>query len=165
MDLRRAGIAIWAFVLFGGIGIVAMIAAAPALRLRSPEISAMIYAVFAPLCHQVPERCLTFKGFPLAVCGRCSGIYIGFVAGTLLFPFVRGFARTSLPSLRLFAAVSLPIALDASGNFLGAWNTPIAFRFATGTLWGAILPFFVIPGALDLVRSRREKPARGEQST
>jgi uncharacterized membrane protein len=153
----RPGIAVWLAVLLGALGIVFLAIAAPALRLHNPRISALIYAVFAPLCHQIPERCFYFRGFPAAVCGRCLGIYSGFAAGTLFHPLLRGFARPRLPAIRALAALSIPIGLDVAGNVLRAWSSPTGIRFVTGIIWGIILPFFVIPGIHDLVLAGRDR--------
>jgi uncharacterized membrane protein len=153
----RTGAAIWLAILCGGLGIVALATAAPALRLDHPRISALIYAVFAPLCHQAPERCFHLQGFPMAVCARCAGIYAGFAAGALLYPALRGFSRPRLPSLRAFLAVSAPIGLDVAGNVFLLWRSPNGIRFLSGLIWGLILPFFVIPAVHDLILTRGEK--------
>jgi uncharacterized membrane protein len=153
----RPGIALWLAVLLGGLGIVFLAVAAPALRFPHPRLSALIYAVFSPLCHQIPERCFYFRGFPVAVCGRCLGIYSGFVAGTLFHPILQGFARPRLPAVRALAALSIPIGVDVAGNVLHAWSSPTGIRFVTGIIWGVILPFFVLPGIHDLALTGRHR--------
>jgi uncharacterized membrane protein len=45
---------------------------------------------------------------------------------------------------------SLPVALDGTGNVLGLWSSPIGVRFATGVLWGAVLPAYFIAGMHEL---------------
>ncbi len=147
---RRAAFAVWLFALLGSIALVLMTLAAPILRSRSPRLSALLYAVFAPLCHQDAGRCLHLAGYPMAVCGRCFGIDVGFALATLLYPFFKGFARPSPPGIRPFLLASLPIVLDGAGNILGLWSGPIGVRFATGLLWGAVLPPFIIAGLHEL---------------
>lgn len=147
---RRAVLAVWLLALVGSVGLVLLTLAAPALRSRSPRLSALLYAVFAPLCHQDPGRCFHYAGYPLAVCGRCLGIDIGFVLGTLLYPFARRFPRPFPPGVRAFLLISLPVSLDVAGNVLGLWSSPIGVRFATGVLWGAILPAYFISGMYEL---------------
>jgi len=119
--------------------------------------SRVVYAVFSPVCHQIPERCFQLQGHPLAVCGRCLGIYAGFAAGLLLYPFLRGFATVKLPSGRLFLLLTLPMALDAVAGILGLWASPIGVRFATGVVWGTILPFFFVAGVADFVKMRKRR--------
>jgi uncharacterized membrane protein len=161
---RRAAFAVWLMTLVGSVTLVLMTFAAPALRAGAPRLSALLYAVFAPLCHQVPARCFHYAGYPLAVCGRCLGIDIGFVLGALLYPFVRGFARPFPPAVRTFLLFSLPISLDVAGNVLGLWSSPIGVRFASGVLWGIVLPAYFIAGMhglATLVPGLPNPPRRG----
>ena len=162
---RRPAFAVWLTALVGSILLVLLTLAAPALRSQSPRLSALLYAVFSPLCHQDPGRCFHYAGYPLAVCGRCLGIYIGFVLGTLLFPFARGFVRPFPPAIRTFLLVSLPIFLDVAGNVLGLWSSPLGIRFATGVFWGTVLPAYFIAGLHELatrVPGRRNHPPGGD---
>jgi uncharacterized membrane protein len=148
--LTVAGTAIWILAIF----------LAPILAGRGPAGAArLIYAAFSPICHQVPGRCFTFHGHPLAVCGRCLGIYIGFAAGLVLYPFVRGFSKLELPSARVFLLLTLPMAVDGAAGILGIWASPIGVRFATGAVWGTVLPFFFVTGLADLFLARRRRAA------
>lgn len=149
---RNTVLMTWLLVLLGGLLWNAALFAAPALRHHAPRVSAMIYAVFSPVCHQIPERSFFFRGFPLAVCGRCLGIYLGFSAGTILYPFLRRFSRPFLPATSIFVLVSLPIGLDTAGNFLGLWASPIWLRLAAGLVWGSVLPFYLITGFYEVFR-------------
>jgi len=152
---------VWFATLGGSVVWLAAIFLAPWLAARGAAGPArFVYAVFAPLCHQIPERSFVLNGHPLAVCGRCVGIYAGFAAGLVLYPFVRGFARVALPPARLFVVLTLPMAIDAAGGLLGAWKSPIGLRFATGFAWGTILPFYFVTGAVDFFRARRERRPR-----
>jgi uncharacterized membrane protein len=149
---------IWVLTLAGTAAWLGAIVLAPWLASRGQTVPArFIYAVFAPLCHQIPDRCFHLNGLPLAVCGRCLGIYMGFAAGLLIYPLVRGFSRLSLPPIRLFLALTLPMAADAGGGILGLWLTPIGLRFATGFVWGIILPFYFVTGVADFSRTRAER--------
>jgi uncharacterized membrane protein len=149
---------LWALTLAGTAVWLAAIVLAPWLAGHGRAAAArFIYAVFAPLCHQIPDRCFRLDGLPFAVCGRCSGIYGGFAAGLLVYPALRGFAKLSLPPVRLFLALTLPMAVDAGGGILGFWHSPIGLRFATGFAWGLILPYYFLPGMADLFRARAER--------
>lgn len=149
---------VWLVALGGAVVWLSAIFLAPWLAGRGDAGPArFIYAVFAPLCHQIPERCFVLNGHPLAVCGRCLGIYAGFAAGLIVYPLVRGFSRIALPPARLFLLLTLPMALDAAGGTFGAWKTPIGLRFATGFVWGTILPFYFVTGVVDFFRKRQER--------
>jgi len=151
---------VWLLTLAGTVVWLAAIVLAPWLAARGASGPArLLYAVFAPVCHQVADRCFVLDGHPLAVCGRCLGIYAGFAAGLVLYPFLRGFSRVALPPARLFVALTLPMALDGAAGILGLWRSPIGLRFATGFAWGTILPFYFVAGVADFFRTRRERAA------
>lgn len=157
---RRTVRAVYALTVAGTAVWLAAIFLAPELAGRGRTGAArLLYAVFAPVCHQIPERCFMFHGHPLAVCGRCLGVYAGFAAGLALYPLVRGFSRLALPPARLFLLAVLPLALDGLAGLLGLWASPIGVRFATGLVWGAILPFYFVTGLSDLVLARRQRRA------
>jgi uncharacterized membrane protein len=130
---------------------------APYLRSRSSPWAALAYAFYKPLCHQVASRSLHCFGHPLAVCARCTGIYLGFLLGLGLYPFLRGWRQLRLPSGRVFFIVSTPIMVDTAANFLRLWQTSNAVRLASGVIWGTILPFYFITGLADLLISREKK--------
>jgi len=154
---RRRIIGLYAATLAGECLWLGAIVAAPYLRSRSSGWAPFLYACFAPLCHQRPERSFLAFGYPWAVCARCSGIYLGILLGLLAYPFRRGFALLRLPKLATLALVSAPIALDAAANILGLWNTGPALRLATGLLWGSILPFYFLTGVGELLISARHE--------
>jgi uncharacterized membrane protein len=152
--LTLGGIIIWLGVIF----------LAPYLRSRDSSLSAFAYSVFTPICHQIPSRSFHLFGQPLAVCARCLGIYFGVLGGTGLYPLINGFSKLALPRARTFILVSLPIIIDAGGNFLHLWVSSHRIRFMTGSLWGLILPFYFIVGVSDFFLKRaQEKSKRTER--
>jgi uncharacterized membrane protein len=130
---------------------------APYLASRSSPWADLAYFFYRPVCHQIADRSLVGFGQPLAVCARCTGIYLGFLVGLGIYPFIRGWRRPALPSGRLFWLVSVPIGLDTAAHFLGLWDTSNTARLATGILWGIILPFYAMSGIADLVLSRKKR--------
>ena len=145
---------IYFLTLVGIASLLALIVLAPFFASRGFKMVGLIYSVFSPICHQIPSRCFVLFGYPMAVCSRCLGIYLGFFIGTLLFPFVQGFTKISVPKTKVFVLVTLPIAIDTAGNFFSFWMTPGWFRLALGIAWGLILPFFFISGVWEAVVSR-----------
>jgi uncharacterized membrane protein len=148
---------LWTYILTacGAAAWFAGIFLAPYLRSRSSPWQALVYAVYTPVCHQAASRSFHFLGHPLAVCARCLGIYLGFLAGLVAYPLFRDFRRVRLPSARAFLSVSAPIVLDTLANLCRLWSTPHLVRFATGVLWGTILPFYFITGIAELVLARK----------
>ena len=131
---------------------VILIFIAPYLMYTKNKFGFLIYFIFSPLCHQIPERSFHLFGFPLAVCSRCTGIYLGLLIGTIIYPLFRNLENTTLPSPKIFILISLPMGIDAFGNIINLWISPNFVRSATGIIWGIILPFYLIPGIVDLLR-------------
>lgn len=148
--LTLVGIIIWLSAIFY----------ASYLRNRSSPFSGLLYAVFAPTCHQIPSRCFYAFGNPVAVCARCLGIYAGFFLGTLLYPMARGLSPSAVPKAKTFLLLSAPIVADTAGNMLGLWMSVHWLRLVTGVVWGSILPFYFLAGLTDLIlRSKQKKPS------
>ncbi len=143
---------IYFLTLIGIILWIAAVFAAPYLKSQSSAYGNLIYAVFSPTCHQIPSRCLTLYGNPLAVCTRCLGIYIGFFLGTSLFPVFRWLSSESLPKAKILILMSIPIVIDTAANGVSLWASPHWLRLATGLIWGTILPFYFIPGVTDIFK-------------
>jgi uncharacterized membrane protein len=143
------GHVIYFLILLGIVLWIAAVFVAPYLKSQSSAYGKLIYAVFSSTCHQIPSRCLTFYGNPLAVCSRCLGIYLGFFLGTILFPIFRGFSSEFLPKVKILILMSLPIVIDFAANMVSLWASDHWIRLSTGLIWGAILPFYFIPGITD----------------
>jgi uncharacterized membrane protein len=143
---------IYFLTLLGVILWIAAVFTAPYLKSQSSVFGNLIYAIFSPTCHQIPSRCLTLYGNPLAVCTRCLGIYIGFFLGTSLFPVLGQLSSEALPKAKLLILMSLPIVIDTASNVVSLWASPHWLRLATGLIWGAILPFYFIPGITDVFK-------------
>jgi len=150
LSSRRRIIRIYLATVAGTVLWLGAIIAAPYFRSRGFGGAGFLYACFAPVCHQTLSRSIFLWGFPLAVCARCFGIYLGFAAGILLYPFLRGFSSARLPSLKTFVLVSSPIVVDFAGNILRLWSTPHVPRLLTGLIWGTILPFYFLAGLAGL---------------
>jgi uncharacterized membrane protein len=160
-SIRRAAVSVFWLTCLGTLVWISAIFLAPELRARGAgAASSFLYACFSPICHQIPERSFHLHGFPLAVCSRCLGIYAGFLAGLAFYPIGRGFSRISLPRGRLFLLLSLPIGADFAGSLLGLWESSNPIRFATGLVWGVILPYYFVTGVAELVLSRSRRKGR-----
>jgi uncharacterized membrane protein len=142
------------------IGILAWLGAivlAPYLKSRGIPLAGFLYFCFSTVCHQIPGRSLSAFGYPMAVCARCLGVYIGFLVGMALYPVLRGFSKVRLPKMKIFLTVSLPIVADTAGNLLGLWATANLLRLATGILWGTILPFYWVTGLTELAYQGKKR--------
>jgi uncharacterized membrane protein len=152
---RRKIVLVYALTAAGTLAWLSGILLAPYASSRGWRGAGLLYALYSPVCHQLASRSLRAWGATLAVCSRCFGIYLGFGAGVISYPFVRGLRRVSLPATRLFLLVSAPIVADTATNVLRFWTTPAVIRLATGILWGILLPYYFITGFAELRLSRR----------
>jgi uncharacterized membrane protein len=145
--------AVYFLILFGIILWIAAVFAAPYLMSQSSfMVGKLIYDAFSLTCHQISSRCLTLFGHPLTVCSRCLGIYAGFFLGTILFPLLGGFSSDSLPKVKILFLMSLPMGIDFVANLVSLWTSTHWIRMSTGLIWGAILPFYFIPGITDIFK-------------
>lgn len=157
---RARGAAVWAWALTASFmfGVLGLIALTPWARAHGyAALSAGVYSGFSVVCHQMPERSFHFEGFPLAVCARCLGLYVGGAAGVLFYPLARGFTRRDTPGRAWLLAAAVPTTIDFALGFFGIWENTHLSRFLTAVLLGAAVAFYVVPAALDLsyMRSRR----------
>jgi uncharacterized membrane protein len=132
-------------------GLIAGICAAPLLAAHShPTAAGLLYVSFGQVCHQMPERSFYLQGHPLAVCHRCSGIYLGLLAGSLLPG--RIFSRLLFVPRRRWWVIAgaAPLVLDALAPWAGFWaNTPLS-RASTGVLFGIMIVSLLQAAAQEL---------------
>jgi uncharacterized membrane protein len=142
----------YVFILAGAILWCGAILLAPSLaawEVAPRGFSLILYRFFAPICHQIDGRSFHLFGFPLAVCSRCSSIYIAFLAGTLLYPLIYNLQRPAMPPRLLLLVALLPMVFDAGTGFLGFYEATFLSRTLTGALFGLLLPLYIIPGAIE----------------
>jgi uncharacterized membrane protein len=109
----------------------------------------VLYEFFRPVCHQIAGRSLMIAGEPLAVCSRCSAVYFSFLLGTLLFPLARKAWRRLPEGRTLLLLALLPMLLDVFAGVLGVHDATETTRLLTGAWLGVLLPFVVLPVAMD----------------
>ena len=138
-----AGAAIW----------IGLIYLAPFLRSLNSRWDVLLYSIFSPTCHQIDSRCFFVFGFPLAVCARCLGVYLGILCGVLLYLKQRPFPLP-MPRTKTFVLLTSPLVLDGLANLFGIWYSPNLLRLGVGALWGGILPYYFIPGLADALSKK-----------
>jgi uncharacterized membrane protein len=111
-----------------------------------------LYAFYHPICHQISDRSFFIAGHPAGVCVRCSSIYFAFLAGVLLFPFLRRFAVFRMPARWILVLAALPMLVDAT--WIGSLLYPVTHltRAASGAVFGLVVPFVLLPAALEASR-------------
>ncbi len=121
------------------------------------KLAGFIFLFFSPICHQNPDRSFHLMGHPLAVCSRCSGIYIGFLLGVIIYPFFKGFNRKSLAPRWVLVAGMLPTIFEFVLSRCGIIGSGLFFRSITGLILGGVTAFYVIPAIFQVVDFHRKK--------
>lgn len=138
---------------------------APVLMHAGQERAAnLIYLLYRPLCHQLPERSFFLYGerwvysyqelsqrlaggivpprytgaegigFKIAVCQRDVATYAIMLLAGVLYAAVRGRFRPL--SIKQFGLMIVPIAIDGLGQLFGLWESTWWSRVVTGGLFG-----------------------------
>jgi len=153
--VRSAAMWAWAMTASLVLAVLGLIVFAPWAHAHGHEaLSAGVYAGFSATCHQIPERSFHFEGFPLAVCARCFGLYVGGAAGVLLYPLARGLVRRDAPGRMWLLLAAVPTTVDFALGIFGIWENTHLSRFLTAVILGAAVAFYVVPAALDLSYKR-----------
>jgi uncharacterized membrane protein len=146
---------------------------APVLMATGHERAAgLIYHLFQPLCHQLPERSYFLfggrmvysyddlarllggvvparyigtasLGFKVAICERDVAIYAAMLFWGVLFAFLRNHLKP-LP-VKAFVLLCVPMAVDGLGQLAGLWSSTWLSRSVTGSLFGVACIWLTYP--------------------
>ena len=132
----------YAVILSGTAAWCALIVVAPAASSSAGFVAfgGILYAFFSPLCHQIDARSFHLFGGPLAVCGRCSAIYFGFLCGTVAYPFASSLIRGGRPGRMFLLVAVVPMLLDVVLEVSGLHESSNALRAVTGAWFGSAPP-------------------------
>ena len=97
--------------------------ASPGHGMRA-TVAAIVRLAGAEVCHQRADRSFHLRGRPLAVCGRCTGLYLSAALGLLLSTAPR--RRPTRPASN--AATASPLTTHARGRMPGFDGMARAFR-------------------------------------
>ncbi|MBZ5551873.1 MAG: DUF2085 domain-containing protein [Acidobacteriia bacterium] len=128
-----------------------------------------LYLMFSPVCHQRADRSFFAFGHHLAVCHRCTGIYLGALAGLLLVPLLslarpgkrEGLVRVRIQNRALLLLALALMAADVGGELLGIRHSTPMSRFLTGAFCGIVATFYLLPAIFDIFIkvSKESRPA------
>ena len=100
------------------------------------------------VCHQIPSRTFVIGGIYLPLCGRTSGIYIGFLISAITLFFLFRKKENGLPPsyiLIIFCILIISTGADWALSHLGIYESSNNIRFITGFLAGSSLMAIVFP--------------------
>ncbi len=139
-------------------------------------ISGAIMAGYHPTCHQIPDRSLFIFGHQMTVCSRCFAIYVSFLAGGLLFYFLKN--RLKPFHIFYYVLLCVPMAIDGTAQLFGVplprgigpgmqlvWTTLSnnELRVVTGAIFGLGSALFVMPYMQQILEMEEE--AEKQQKT
>lgn len=97
---------------------------------------------FRALCHGIPSRCLDIWNVPMPICARCAAIYVGLLAGILLFMMLpRVHAHLAR---RILAFAVIPMFIDGVTQLAMLRESTNLLRIETGLLAGAAFAFWAL---------------------
>lgn len=124
-------------------------------------LSRPIYLAFSWVCHQQGDRCLTLCGEPLAVCARCSSLYVGILLSSLVYPLV---GHPPTPRIRWLLIAAAPLVLDGGTQLVGLRESTMMTRTITGLVFGVAMAFYIAPEVvptIEILASRIRGRAAG----
>jgi len=125
---------------------------------------AVVRDCLAPVCHQIPSRSPHLYGVPLAICDRCTGIYLGLVLGVAVTGWGQGlWAELGRHGRYVLLGSLAPLSIDWIGPVLGLWSNGPVSRALTGLLFGSIAASYVTDRVLRKASS--EAPRESEETT
>jgi uncharacterized membrane protein len=114
----------------------------------------LLRLTYAPVCHQMPERSLAAAGLPLPVCTRCTGLYLGGLAGLVAGALRRGRGWRAPHRVWLLAALA-PSGVDFVLGHLGGPALSNVPRLLVAFPAGVVAGLFLCEGLADLGRMIR----------
>lgn len=109
---------------------------APLAHAAMPIAAGAVNVAASFVCHQRDERSFHVKGERLAVCGRCTGLYVAGAIGALAAWF--GVARVPARTRRLVLFAALPTAITIAVEVSGAANPGNVLRATSALPFGAV---------------------------
>ena len=158
VDTRRVRL-LWCALLVGTSSLFVLALLPPFLPV---EMQSVVRQCFASVCHQWPSRSPQIGGVPIALCDRCSGVYLGLVGGVAATGWGRFPWRTLGGHGRyLLLGAVVPLGLNWIGPVLGLWGNGPLSRALTGLLFGGVAASYVANRLLQ--RVTRTASAQGPE--
>lgn len=158
-SLDRTRLYAWGLMLGATGGVLGLALSTPLL---APEWRALVMHVFAPVCHQLPERSPQLADVQIALCDRCTGVYAGGVLGVAVMGGGPSFWRRirTLDQYVLLGSL-VPLGIDWIGPLLGLWTNVPFSRAATGFLFGGVAASFAADRILQGLSPSRPRRSDG----
>jgi uncharacterized membrane protein len=131
--------------------VLAVIAPIPAVILAASVLCSWAIAagasvrwrgLFRLLCHGIVERSFFLFDVPMPICARCTGIYIGLLAGMLAFLAVPWLRERVVRAIAIAAAT--PLAIDGLTQLAQLRTSTNPLRLSTGLVAGFFFGLWIL---------------------
>jgi uncharacterized membrane protein len=126
---------------------------APVMVARGNSWGGLLHLSYAPVCHQQAARSLPVGEAFQSVCARCSGLYLGGVAGLFAGAFLL-VGRRGAPKPLWLVLIALPTLVDALLPWLGLPGMSNLPRLLLAWPVGFAAALFVARGIEEIVHPR-----------
>lgn len=107
-------------------------------KLKLYDISSKLHFMLMNSCHQKPTRSFWLFGYPMSLCCRCYGFYIG-VFISLILVLINKFNINK----KVFFCLFTLIIIDLFLNFILGFNTGNTIRFIIGIFMGITFTYIL----------------------
>jgi uncharacterized membrane protein len=95
---------------------------------------------YSHVCHQLPQKTMTFNSGGVLVCSRCFGIY----TGAFIFSLISLFVNIRLaPKLSILLLFSSPLLIDVIMTTAGVYVYIKLLSFVTGFIFGSVVFVYI----------------------
>jgi uncharacterized membrane protein len=106
-----------------------------------------LHQTYSLVCHQEKVKLIASQGFESLVCSRCAGIYIGFLAGSLVSLFK---PLHNNPDIKVLSVCFIIMLLDIAAYSVGIYHYSKLIAFITGFLLGSVAFSYFYIGLIHL---------------
>ena len=131
MKINIKNLILITFCLYSLFFIVGSIFAPICAHYHQFDLSGKLTAMYMFSCHQDPSRSFWILNYPIALCCRCLGFYLGVAVSSLII-----LIKSRKISFRKFIILFFIVFTDIMLNYLYKLNTGNYTRFLTGIIMG-----------------------------
>lgn len=102
-------------------------------HLKLYEYSSIFTGLYMNVCHQQPDRSFWILGYPVALCCRCYGFYLGVVLSALI-----SLLNSFRVNIKIFVLLLALIIFDIVFNVIFKISTGNIIRFIVGIMMGIV---------------------------
>ncbi len=119
--------------------------------ITSEAIASVLYALYHPVCHQLPEHSFQIHGGALAVCARCTALYTSFLIGIIGCTFLHTWNFSFTSHRYYIILLAVPMVVDVAASWITGYSSTIASRVVSGGLFGFGAALLLVPMFIEAI--------------